>query len=91
MISIPSSDASPRVFRGNFLWLHCDYYDLPWIDMLTEQMKNRLVIVDLQLDNWFEIALQKADVLSKQKFKASESEKQIFDTETQMKKLTRNL
>ena len=33
----------------------------------------------------------KANVLSKQKFKASESEKQIFDTETQMKKLPREI
>lgn len=92
VVSVPTSDASPRsVYEAIISGCIVITTKLPWIEMLTQSMRSRLVLVDLEREDWFENALKEAELISEILFTPSELEKQEFDTEAQMKLLIQNV
>tara|TARA_R110002074_G_C12542110_1_gene665787 strand:+ start:697 stop:1809 length:1113 start_codon:yes stop_codon:yes gene_type:complete len=80
IVSIPSSDSSPRsvyeaVFCGSPV---CISYH-PYYDSLPLCMKKRLILVDLDHPNWFNFAVEKAEDIIKDKYFPSEEALDLFD------------
>ena len=61
VVSIPSSDSSPRsVYEAIFCGcVVCITYH-PYYDVLPQCMKDRIIVVDLNNKSWFKNAFQKA-------------------------------
>jgi len=79
-ISVPDSDSSPRsVFEAIFcgcavIITHHSYYDT-----LPECMKERIIIVNLDKNNWFENAITRAKLITNKKFVPTKNALQKFD------------
>lgn len=80
VISIPSSDSSPRsvyesIFCGSAVAItHHSYYDT-----LPSCMKERIILVDLENENWLINAIKEANTIVSSKFVPSEKALDLFD------------
>lgn len=87
VISIPQSDSSPRsVYESIFLGACVAVTYNPWIDILPPCMRDRLFIVELDDDSWFDNAVDYAIEISKIPYIPSEEALEMFDQERTMKK-----
>ncbi|RZK27010.1 MAG: hypothetical protein EOO43_01015 [Flavobacterium sp.] len=80
MISIPSSDSSPRsvyeaIFCGSAVAINYNAY----YEMLPDCMKARIIIINLENEKWFDEAVVKAEEISKEKYIPSEKALLDFD------------
>lgn len=92
VISIPISDSSPRsvyeaIFCGSIVCITYNTY----YDTLPDSMKERIIIVDLEQDNWLENAYQKAIVLSRKPFKPTDLDIALWDEDESFKNLLRTI
>lgn len=80
IISIPSSDSSPRsVYEAIFCGSPVCITHHPYYDSLPDCIKERIVLVDLNDKNWFIFALEKAKVIAKNEFSPSQEAIDLFD------------
>ena len=80
IISIPSSDSSPRsVYEAIFCGSPVCITHHPYYDSLPDCIKERIVLVDLNDKNWFIFALEKAKVIAKNEFSPTEEAIDLFD------------
>lgn len=78
--SIPKSDSSPRsVYEGIFCGCVVIITYNPYYEMLPECMKRRIVICNLDNENWFDSAMNKAIEISQTGYKPSEEALIMFD------------
>lgn len=85
-LSIPVSDSSPRsVYEAIFCGCCVAVTYNPWIEAISECMKTRLFIVDLDDKFWFDKALEYAEKIAKIPYIPSESALNIFDQRKAMK------
>jgi len=88
VISIPSSDSSPRsVFEAIFcgcivIITHELYYDT-----LPISMKKRIVIVNLEDVDWLKKALKEAELISKEEFTPTKDDLKAFNEKNTFKKM----
>lgn len=80
VVSIPSSDSSPRsvyeaIFCGSIVVI--TYH--PYYDILPQGMKDRIILTDLDDKEWFKKAVVKAELLGKEDFVPSEEALEMFD------------
>lgn len=88
VISIPSSDSSPRsVYEAIFSGCCVAVTSNPWIDLLPECMRVRVYVVDLENVNWLKNALEYAIVVTKQPFIPSEDALDLFDENRSIRKV----
>lgn len=84
-VSIPEIDSSPRsVYEAIFCGCCVAITYNPWIENISECMKSRIVVVDLQDDHWLEKAIRHAEDVVKIPYEPSESALDIFDQERSM-------
>ena len=92
VISIPKSDSSPRsVYEAIFLGCCVAVTYNRWIDSLPDCMKNRLYIVDLEDELWFEKALKYARKITNSKYVPSSEAVELFDQNVSLKKLIKSI
>lgn len=92
VISIPSSDSSPRsvyeaIFCGSPVAISYNSY----YESLPDCMKSRIIIIDISDENWFTDALKKAAIINKITYVPSRSAIEIFDQKESFKKLQKLL
>tara|TARA_B110000003_G_scaffold273584_1_gene311644 strand:- start:8399 stop:9511 length:1113 start_codon:yes stop_codon:yes gene_type:complete len=92
VFSVPESDSSPRsVYESIFSGCVIITSPAEWIDDVTECMKNRIIIADLNKHHWFDNALQRALEISKIKYDPSQKAYDIFDQFSSMKMMSKNI
>ncbi|MDB4324988.1 glycosyltransferase family 4 protein [Flavobacteriaceae bacterium] len=80
VISIPSSDSSPRsVYESIFCGCAVAITHHPYYDILPICMKERIILINIDNKNWFTDAIEKADTIINSKFSPSEEALDIFD------------
>lgn len=80
VISIPKSDSSPRsVYEAIFCGCAVAIRYQPYYDTLPDCMKEKIIIIDVNDNNWFDAALQKAREIIKNDFKPSKDVLTYFD------------
>lgn len=80
VISIPSSDSSPRsVYEAIFCGAVVAVTYHPYIDTLPECMRRRIILVNLQEEDWFSEAIREAKVIAKVPFYPSDEALKTFD------------
>ena len=80
VISVPDSDSSPRsVFEAIFCGCVVLITYHPYYDTLPECMKERIIIVSLDKNNWFKNAIIKAKLVSNKKFIPTQKALYMFD------------
>ena len=85
-VSIPRSDSSPRsVYEAIFCGCCVAVTYSPWIDSLPLCMRSRLVIVDLNDEEWLDKAIECAYSIREVPYKPSEMALNLFDQERTMK------
>ncbi|HCF03052.1 hypothetical protein [Flavobacterium sp.] len=92
VMSIPSSDSSPRsvyeaIFCGSPVAISYNSY----YDSLPECMKSRIIIVNLSDNNWLIDAINKAKEINKTPFIPSRTALELFDQKESFKKLQKLL
>ncbi|MEI6756611.1 MAG: glycosyltransferase family 4 protein [Chlorobium sp.] len=88
VISIPSSDSSPRsVYEAIFSGCCVAVTDNPWIDLLPDCMRARIYIVDLKNNIWLQEAFEYANVVTKIPFVPSEKALELFDENLSIRKV----
>lgn len=88
VISIPSSDSSPRsVYEAIFCGAAVAITYHPYYDVLPDCMKQRIMLVDLNDKNWLENAFTKSAEIVKQKYTASEEALFLFDQRASFQKM----
>ncbi len=86
VFSIPVSDSSPRsVYESIFCGAIAVVSYGAWIDLLPPCMRQRVIVVDIEDPNWFEMALELAHGLSRYPFIPSEKALELFDETRAMK------
>jgi len=91
-ISIPESDSSPRsVYEAIFCGCCIAVSYSPWIDSLPVCMYNRLVVVDLEDQNWLAKAIEKARTITKTKYIPSQDALDLYDAVASMKIVCRDV
>lgn len=79
-ISIPMSDSSPRsVYEAIFCGCCVAVTYNPWIDTISDCMKKRLYIVDLQNKYWLDEAVNYAEIITSVSYEPSEEALSQFD------------
>jgi hypothetical protein len=92
VISIPKSDSSPRsVYESIFLGACVAITHNRYFDMLPNCMKQRIYLVDLSNEHWFDEAVAFADEISKINYVPSSVALEMFDQEISMQKVIENL
>jgi hypothetical protein len=92
VISIPSSDSSPRsvyeaIFCGCAVAItHHGYYD-----SLPNCMKSRIILVDLNNNNWFDNTIEKSSQIIQKPYVPSDEALELFDQRKSFKKIERLL
>ena len=87
VISIPSSDSSPRsVYESIFLGCCIAATYNPWMDKIPDCMRKRIYLVDLDNENWFKEAYSHAEKLKAETYIPSEEALEMFDQERSMQK-----
>lgn len=85
VISIPMSDSSPRsVYESIFCGCCVAVTYNPWIDVLPECMKARLIVVNLEDELWLDKAIEYANLITKESYKPSEVALNMFDQRKSM-------
>ena len=80
VISIPSSDSSPRsVYESIFCGCAVVITYHPYYDSLPQCMKERIILVDLDNEKWLSSALVKANIIVESKFIPSKQALDLFD------------
>ena len=80
VISIPSSDSSPRsVYESIFCGSAVAITHHPYYDTLPSCMKERIILVDLENENWLINAIKEANTIVSSKFVPSEKALDLFD------------
>lgn len=88
VISIPSSDSSPRsVYEAIFCGCAVAITYHTYYDILPDCMKKRIVLIDLEDNNWFIKAINTANSIVNQKFKPSEEALDLFDQKRSFMKI----
>lgn len=80
VISIPSSDSSPKsVYESVFCGSAVAITYHPYYDILPDCMKKRIILIDLEDEKWFVKAVNMADSIVNQKFEPSKEALDLFD------------
>ena len=80
VISIPSSDSSPRsVYEAIFCGAAVALTYHPYIDALPACMKARVILIDLESRSWFDDALEAAELITQNPFTPSNEALDTFD------------
>jgi len=88
VISIPQSDSSPRsVYEAIFCGAPVAITYNNYYEFLPKSMKDRIIIVDLNVNNWLEDALLKAEIILKEKFIPDQEAVDMFDQRKSFKKM----
>ena len=91
VVSIPSSDSSPRsVYESIFCGACVAISDNPYYEVLPDCMKNRIIIVDLTDRKWFAKALKQADAIVEKPYVPSEEALNMFDQRKSMEFVINN-
>lgn len=92
VVSIPSSDSSPRsVYEAIFCGCPVAIDYNPYYDTLPACMKKRVVLVNLDEGNWLEKAIQKSNEILISKYEPSAEAIEIFDQRKSFLKLEKLL
>lgn len=92
VVSIPSSDSSPRsVYEAIFLGCCVASTYNPWMDSLPECMKGRIIEVNLNEKYWLKNALNLVDEIVSQPFIPSKVAVDIFDEDKTMSRLMKTI
>ena len=92
VVSIPSSDSSPRsvyeaIFCGSVV---CITYH-PYYDLLPRCMKERIIIVDINDKFWFMNAFEKAKKICKNEFQPDNESLDLFDQRKSFRRILKLL
>ena len=88
VISIPSSDSSPRsVYEAIFSGCCVAITHNPWIDLLPECMRVRIYVADLSNEAWFTEALDYARLVTQEPFSPTEEALDLFDENRSLKQI----
>lgn len=88
VISIPLSDSSPRsVYEAIFCGAPVAICHNRYYDILPDDMKSRMILIDLDNPDWFELALTEADVLIQSEPEFSAETWDMFDQRASLKKI----
>lgn len=80
VISIPSSDSSPRsVYEAIFCGAAVALTYHPYIDALPACMKARVILIELESKSWFDDALEAAELITQNPFTPSNEALDTFD------------
>jgi hypothetical protein len=80
VLSIPISDSSPRsVYESIFCGAAVAITYHPYYDILPDCMKSRIILVNLNENNWFDHALIKAEQIISSPYVPSEEAINLFD------------
>lgn len=80
VISIPSSDSSPRsVYEAIFCGAAVALTYHPYIDTLPACMKARVILIELESKSWFDDALEAAELITQNPFTPSKEALDTFD------------
>lgn len=86
VISIPSSDSSPRsVYEAIFAGCCVAVTRNTWIDLLPECMRVRVYVADLDNEAWFTEALDYARLVTQEPFSPTEEALDLFDENRSLK------
>ncbi len=92
VISIPKSDSSPRsVYESIFLGAVVAITYNGYYDVLPKCMKDRIYIVDLENDNWYDEAVKFSDKISSNHYLPSQEALEMFDQNISMQKVIEKL
>jgi hypothetical protein len=92
VISIPESDSSPRsVYEAIFCGCCIAVTYSPWIDSLPKCMHSRLLVVDLDDQNWLGVAIEKARKVAGIKYIPSQEALDLYDEVASMKIVCREV
>lgn len=92
VISIPISDSSPRsVYEAIFCGAPLAITYNAYFDILPECMRSRIVLVDLNNENWLIEAMEKSQIILRDKFKPSAFAIELFDQKESFKKIQKLL
>jgi hypothetical protein len=87
VFSIPVSDSSPRsVYESIFCGACVVATHGGWVDSLPGCMRARVLVVDIELDNWFTKAVCEARAVSLSPFVPSKQAFEVFDEKEAMKR-----
>lgn len=85
VISIPKSDSSPRsVYEAIFSGCAVAVTYNPYLDVLPECMKGRIIIVDLKMENWLEEAIVRSEEITSSLYSPSQEAIKLFDQKESM-------
>lgn len=88
VISIPEKDSSPRsVYESIFCGCIVLATYNPWIDSLPDCMRERIIVVDVNIPNWLPLGIEKAKEILGSKYVASELALNMFDQDRSMLKV----
>lgn len=88
VFSIPISDSSPRsVYEAIFCGCAVAITYHPYYDTLPDCMKKRIIILDLSLPNWFDIAIEKAEQIITEPFNPTSIALNLFDQKKSFKQI----
>lgn len=88
VVSIPESDSSPRsVYEAVFCGCCVAVTFNPWIEILPDCMRARLVVVDLADGQWFEHAMARAKEVAAIPYEPSPAALDLFDQERSMRRV----
>jgi hypothetical protein len=91
-ISIPISDSSPRsVYEAVFCGAPVAISYNSYFETLPECMQSRIIIVDLNDENWLNKAINEADKIIKKEFVPSSVANDLFDQKKSFKKIEKLL
>jgi len=92
VISIPKSDSSPRsVFEAIFCGCAVAITYNKYYEYLTPCMQNRVIIVNLSDDGWFDEAVNKAKMITESAFVPTEESLKLFDQNRTFEKMRKYL
>lgn len=92
VISIPSSDSSPRsVYEAIFLGAAVAITYNEYYEVLPNCMKSRIIIVDLKDDNWFKNALIESKEIIKTKYIPSKKALIMFNQKESLKQIFKKI
>lgn len=92
VISIPISDSSPRsVYEAIFCGAPVAITYNSYFDILPECMQARIIIVDLNDENWLNKAINEANKIIKKEFIPSSVASDLFDQKKSFKKIEKLL
>tara|TARA_B100000795_G_C22799743_1_gene441215 strand:+ start:2043 stop:3134 length:1092 start_codon:yes stop_codon:yes gene_type:complete len=89
VISIPKSDSSPRsVYEAIFCGCSVAVTYNPYLDILPKCMKARIIVVDLDNENWLKEAIKQSEKITAIKYYPSEQAIKIFDQKESLKTIS---